>query len=169
MGSLSSSLFSLSALEIYWMSLCLVEKRANWSLSCTFFLIQQHIILPAAGGKETDGQASKPPALSHFLPPNQKRSVGVIWSPAHSLRSLSHTQKGQQHLSLCPWSSLRAMPRALRVNIPAGEIPAKSHPHWRREPARRVMSTAAFQRPLLCFALNFLAAHEKGSDKSRAV
>lgn len=103
------------------MSLCLVEKRANWSLACTFFLIQQHIILPAAGGKETDRQASKLLALSHFLPPNQKRSVGVIWSPAHSLRSLSHTQKWQQHLSLCPWSPLRAMPPALQANIPAGQ------------------------------------------------
>lgn len=127
MGSLSSSLFNLSAFEIYWMSLCLVEKRANWSLSCTFFLIQQHIILPAAGGKETDGQASKLPALSHFLPPNQKSSLGVIWSPAHSLRSLSHTQKGQQHLSLCPWSPLRAMPRALQENIPAGHQPSERH------------------------------------------
>lgn len=57
----------LFAFQIYWMSLCSVEKRANWSLSSTFFPIQRHIILPAAGGKEVDVQASKPLPLSHFL------------------------------------------------------------------------------------------------------
>lgn len=160
------------------MSLGLVEKRANRSLSRPFFPIQRHIILPAAGGTETDGQASKPPALSHFLPPSQKKSNGVIWSPARSLESLPHTRSGRQHLSpalVSSWGG-RVMPPALQVNVPAGRQPSEHHRHQqtprsRRSPvpARWVASAAAFQRPLLRFALNFLPACEKQSDKSRAV
>lgn len=84
---------------------------------------------------EGDGRAGIKAAgsVTFSSPPNQKRSVGVIWSPAHSLRSLSHTQKGQQHLPLCPWSPLRAMPPALQVNIPAGQQPSE-HCRFQQNP-----------------------------------
>lgn len=88
------------------------------SFSSTSFCLQQ-------GGRRRTGRHQSCRLCHIFFPPNQKRSVGVIWRPAHSLRSLSHTQKGQQHLSLCPWSPLRAVPQALQVNIPAGHQPSE--------------------------------------------
>lgn len=80
-----------SAFPTYCMSLRFVERRANWSRRCAFFPFQQHIIPPAAGGKEAGGRASKRSSLSHFLPIKIKR-----WrhSELDSLRSLPPSPNG---------------------------------------------------------------------------
>lgn len=147
--------------------MCLVEKRANWSLSCTFFPIQPHIIPLAAGGNETDGQASKPPALSHFLLPPKKKAMASFGaqpaasglSPAPEMGSSTFPQTlglllGWARDATSPPSEHPCGSAAKRTS----QIPAKPQPHWRRVPARWVMSAAAFQRPLLCFALNFFTS-----------
>lgn len=92
--------------------------------SGTLFCLQQ-------GGRRLTGRHQSHWLCHIFFPPPKKKSDGVIWNPACSLESLSHTCSGQQHLSpalVSSWDGC-AMPPALQVNIPAGRQPSEHHRH----------------------------------------
>lgn len=104
----------------------------------------RHIVLPAAGGKETDGQASKPPALSHFLPikkTKQKKKPKKVIAPAGA-------QPTALHLSPAPEMSSSTFPQAL--SLLSGQMhdatsPPSEHPHG--SAAKRASQTPA--KPLI--------------------